>query len=183
MVDFGGADDFAFLTDFVFVEIGEVVALEVVLFVDDVVVELGLSPGEAGAPFEDVGAGFSEAGGVVAGVSEDLGEGWFTEVGIGVGLFKSVGAVAVRVASGEHGNAGWDASGGVTVGVSEEGTFFCEGVDFGRGDEAEGALAFPVGRLVDASQGVRALIVGDDPEDVGLLCGGTKRARREEEGF
>ncbi len=95
-----------------------------------------------------------DVGGLVAVPGKDVGEGDFVAMdGHGV----AVGAVAVRVAAGEHAAAGRGADGAGGEEVRAGRAIAGEGVDVGRRDE----------RAAVCAQRPGILLVGEDDEDVG----------------
>lgn len=65
--------------------------------VDNMVVKVGPGPCETRTSFKNVGAGFSEAGGVVTGLAKNFRKGRFAKIGFGVGLLETVCAIAMGI--------------------------------------------------------------------------------------
>ena len=115
--------------------------------------------GEGVFDFPDFEVGFAEEGGGVAdfveGVAEDgdvLGEVDF--------VFEDL--VPALAAAGDHGGAGGHADGGAGVGAGEADAAGGKGVEMGGAD----------GGVAGAAEGVPALLVGGDEEEVGGHGGG-----------
>ncbi len=137
--------------------------------------EVGADVGRVMGPLEDVvavvDAGFGNGGDVgmaggemqlagepaeVAGVGEDA-----SDEGLvgGHGLAVLAGAGGAGVAAGEEAGAAGGADGALAIGVLEERAALGEAVDVGGGDEV----------IAVAPEGVEALLIRADPEDVGAI--------------